>query len=133
MFAVHKEAVVAERLYLKIIVKRCKPSQLGGALSVGHQAEYLACLAGRADDDPLSELRNKAFRDDRIALKVLQVAFSDNFIEITDTRLRPRQQDYVLRFISPLLRGFAPEREYVAVQVAQRPDAALVSEPVPSR
>ena len=65
------EHIIADRLYLQIVIPGGNTLQLFPALPVHHGPEQLSRLAGRTDDKPLPILLDKRFGYDRDSLKVL--------------------------------------------------------------
>ena len=88
-----KEAVVAERLYLKIIVKRGYFLYFVLSPAVYYRLIKLAGLARRADNKSLSVLGKKRLRYSRKALEIVEVARRNELIEVFQSLLISRE-DY---------------------------------------
>ena len=63
-----EEAVVRQRHDLEVVIERGDALKFGLAAAAQHGVEQLARLAGRADDEPLAELREHALRDGGVCL-----------------------------------------------------------------
>ena len=117
------EHVVADGLYLQIVVERRDALQLRPVLVVGHGPEQLARLAGRADDEPLPVGRQLRLGDGGHALEVFQIGRRDQLVQMLQPQLVLGQNDDVLG--EPGLAAPGPQLQHLAVDLLQAVDAQL--------
>ena len=81
----HKEAVVRDRLYLKVIVERRNAFKLRIGSAVHHRPVQLAHSAGGADEYALSVLYKQAFRHRGRFVEVFEVGLRNHFVEVFES------------------------------------------------
>ena len=94
----YHEGVVADGLYLEVVIERRYFKQFALALARDHGAEQLARLARTAYDYALAVLLQHAARYARMLVEVVQVCFGHYAVEVGKSVLRLCQQYYVPRF-----------------------------------
>ena len=77
----HKQ-IVAEWLYLQIVVKGSDPAKFRPLLPFPNGVEQLAGFAGGADQQPLPVLHQQTFGDAGLFVEILQVGSGDDLVEI---------------------------------------------------
>ena len=92
----HEEGVVADGLYLQIVVEAGDALQCLCVLARQHGAEEFPGLAGAADDETLAVLLDQFARHARRAVEVVEVTFADEAVEVGHARLVLRQKDDVV-------------------------------------
>ena len=112
---VEQEVVIRQRHDLEIVVKRRDALELRVALAAQHRLEYLARLAGRADDEALAIFHKQALGDGGVALEILQIRPGNDLVEVFQAGLVFHQNGDVVR-AALLLQAAAHE----IVEVADR-------------
>ena len=93
-----QEAVIADRLNLKVIVELCDFLNLTVGLALDDGLHQFARLAGRADDQPFSVFFKSCLRNSREPLKIIQIAFRNQAIKILQSHLVFHQNDLMIGF-----------------------------------
>ena len=92
----HEEGVVADGLYLQIVVEAGDALQCLCVLARQHGAEEFPGLACAADDEALAVFLDQFARHARRAVEVVEVAFADEAVEVGHARLVFGQKDDVV-------------------------------------
>ena len=92
----HEEGVVADGLYLQIVVEAGDALQCLCVLARQHGAEEFPGLACAADDEALAVFFDQFARHARRAVEVVEVAFADEAVEVGHARLVLGQKDDVV-------------------------------------
>ena len=91
---------------------------------VGHGAEQLARLAGRADDQPLPVGHQLRLGNDGHAAEVFQVGGGDKLVQVLETQFVLGQNDDVLGMAAALA-AHRPQLQHLAVDLLQPVDVHL--------
>ncbi len=118
------EHIVADGLYLQIIIEGRDALELRPVLMVGHGAEQLPCLAGRADDQPLAVGYQLRFGDGGHAAEVFQVGRGDELVQVFQAQLVLGQDDDVLG-VAAGLAATGPQLQHLAIDLLEAVDVHL--------
>ena len=82
-----QEHIIADRLYLKIIIERCDFLYLLLRFLFKYRPEKFACLTRTSYDKSLSVLRQQGFRYSRLFIEIIKVRCGNKSVQIFQTDL----------------------------------------------
>ena len=95
---IHKEAVVADGLYLKVVIEGGDALELRVARAVHHRAVQLAHAAGRADKYALPVLYKQALGHGRSLVEVFKIRLRHQLIQVFEAGLVLHEQYHMTGF-----------------------------------
>ena len=113
------EAVVAERLYLKIVVEGSYPVEFVVISSSYDGLIQLACFTGASDDEALSVCLQHRTRYPRPLVEIVNMRSTDELVDVFEARLVFRQYYYVIRAVFLYVDGAVRvSRVFVRIEIS---------------